>query len=189
MSHPPIASLSPDNPEPFAFLSELCLQMGRRDQAASSARQVLALPARNPLAREAQIRAAELLTKLSTEQPLARPSTPSYPNAALTPPPASAGAKGNRVALVVGNSNYVNAGQLKNPSHDAHLIASTLLKIGFTAVKELYDLALRESRGGASAETRYSRRLSEQSIHRAHGALGWSLAGQQWWAPGAGARW
>jgi uncharacterized caspase-like protein len=55
----------------------------------------------------------------------------------LQPPSA-----GPRIALVIGNSNYVNAGALKNPSNDARLIAGVLRKVGFTEVKELYDLSL-----------------------------------------------
>ncbi len=139
------AALSPENPEAFAFLSEIYLQTGRRDEAASVARQVLALPAHNPLARDAQIRAAERLTKLSLQPSSMRPNPTSAPTPAaapLSPPLANAGVQGQRVALVLGNSNYVNAGQLKNPSNDAHLIAATLRKIGFTDVKELYDLTL-----------------------------------------------
>lgn len=41
---------------------------------------------------------------------------------------------GGRFALVVGNSNYENIGQLANPVNDAVLISSTLEKAGFTVV-------------------------------------------------------
>jgi hypothetical protein len=37
-----------------------------------------------------------------------------------------------RVALVIGNSNYRNAGPLANPTNDARLMAATLLSVGFT---------------------------------------------------------
>src|SRR5215213_9263306 len=39
-----------------------------------------------------------------------------------------------RVALVVGNSNYVALSKLKNPTNDAQLMARTLSGLGFTLV-------------------------------------------------------
>ncbi len=41
----------------------------------------------------------------------------------------------NRVALVIGNSKYVNAVPLPNPANDAHLIASTLRNAGFEVLE------------------------------------------------------
>ena len=77
---------------------------------------------------------------------------------ALDAGPASAG---RRVALVIGNSAYVNAGSLANPANDAAAISATLRAIGFDDVKELHDLdqltfrrALRDFTSAASgAET------------------------------------
>ena len=40
-----------------------------------------------------------------------------------------------RVALVIGNSKYVNAVALPNPANDAHLIASTLRNAGFDVIE------------------------------------------------------
>ncbi|MBZ9721040.1 caspase family protein [Mesorhizobium sp. AD1-1] len=40
-----------------------------------------------------------------------------------------------RVALVIGNSNYVHAVALPNPANDAHLIASTLRNAGFEVIE------------------------------------------------------
>lgn len=40
-----------------------------------------------------------------------------------------------RVALVIGNSNYVHAVTLPNPANDAHLIASTLRNAGFEVIE------------------------------------------------------
>ncbi|WP_192254474.1 caspase family protein [Mesorhizobium silamurunense] len=40
-----------------------------------------------------------------------------------------------RVALVIGNSKYVNAVPLPNPANDAHLIASTLRNAGFEVIE------------------------------------------------------
>jgi len=42
---------------------------------------------------------------------------------------------GKRVALVIGNSKYVNAVALPNPANDAHLIASTLRNAGFEVIE------------------------------------------------------
>ena len=42
---------------------------------------------------------------------------------------------GKRVALVIGNSKYVNAVPLPNPANDAHLIASTLRNAGFEVIE------------------------------------------------------
>ena len=40
----------------------------------------------------------------------------------------------SRIALVVGNSGYVNVPRLSNPANDARLMADTLRKLGFTLV-------------------------------------------------------
>ncbi|TIV65646.1 MAG: hypothetical protein E5V89_27555, partial [Mesorhizobium sp.] len=40
-----------------------------------------------------------------------------------------------RVALVIGNSKYVNAVPLPNPANDAQLIASTLRNAGFEVIE------------------------------------------------------
>jgi uncharacterized caspase-like protein len=47
----------------------------------------------------------------------------------------AATAEGKRVALVIGNSKYVNAVALPNPANDAHLIASTLRNAGFDVIE------------------------------------------------------
>ncbi|PBB65429.1 hypothetical protein CK228_27315 [Mesorhizobium sp. WSM4312] len=47
----------------------------------------------------------------------------------------AATAGGKRVALVIGNSKYVNAVALPNPANDAHLIASTLRNAGFDVIE------------------------------------------------------
>jgi hypothetical protein len=50
---------------------------------------------------------------------------------------ADAFAEGRRVALVIGNSNYTYAGQLKNPANDAKDIATQLQKVGFEVIVQL----------------------------------------------------
>ena len=41
-----------------------------------------------------------------------------------------------RLALVVGNANYVNFGKLRNPANDARAMATTLRKLGFTVIEQ-----------------------------------------------------
>ncbi|WP_245483996.1 MULTISPECIES: caspase family protein [unclassified Mesorhizobium] len=50
-------------------------------------------------------------------------------------PGAALAADANRVALVIGNSKYVNAVPLSNPANDARLIASTLRDAGFDVIE------------------------------------------------------
>jgi uncharacterized caspase-like protein len=45
-----------------------------------------------------------------------------------------------RVALVIGNGAYVNAGDLKNPVNDARAIASVLRRLGFAETTLLENL-------------------------------------------------
>ncbi|VTZ27821.1 Peptidase C14 caspase catalytic subunit p20 (fragment) [Methylocella tundrae] len=55
-------------------------------------------------------------------------------SAALIPPP------GNRVALVIGNSNYREVATLPNPERDAEAVAAAFRKIGFQTVFAERDL-------------------------------------------------
>jgi peptidoglycan hydrolase-like protein with peptidoglycan-binding domain len=62
---------------------------------------------------------------------------------------ANANADGKKLALVIGNDNYVKAEHLDNPVYDAHAIADKLTKLGFKVV-EGYDVTeaqLRETIG------------------------------------------
>src|SRR5215467_13387117 len=45
-----------------------------------------------------------------------------------------------RVALVIGNSNYSRVGPLPNPANDAGAVAGALRRLGFTEVMERHDL-------------------------------------------------
>ena len=47
----------------------------------------------------------------------------------------------NRIALVIGNSDYLNVGKLYNPKNDANDIESVLLKLDFD-VKKVLDAKL-----------------------------------------------
>lgn len=59
--------------------------------------------------------------------------------AALWAPPAAAQDAYRRVALVIGNSNYVSAPALPNPANDAFAMSDSLRRLGFT-VQEGLDL-------------------------------------------------
>jgi len=56
-----------------------------------------------------------------------------------------AGEREKRVALVIGNANYVNAPRLANPVTDARAVADTLRRLGVTVI-EGYDLTFNEMR-------------------------------------------
>lgn len=56
--------------------------------------------------------------------------------------PASAQQAPRRVALVIGNAIYANAGRLANPPNDARLVASALARAGFQIVDGKNDLGL-----------------------------------------------
>ena len=49
-----------------------------------------------------------------------------------------------RVALVIGNSGYAHAGVLKNPESDAKAVAKALRDVGFTDVRERFNMGLGE---------------------------------------------
>ena len=53
---------------------------------------------------------------------------------------------GNRVALVIGNSNYKNAALLPSPVNDAAIVAATLKNAGFDVVETRLDLQAAEMR-------------------------------------------
>ncbi len=72
----------------------------------------------------------------------------SDPDAATRPPPAAPqtpAAIGRRLALVIGNGAYAQAGKLGNPVNDARLIAKNLRSLGFE-VMEGFDLDRRRLR-------------------------------------------
>jgi uncharacterized caspase-like protein len=57
-------------------------------------------------------------------------------------PATDSGSMGGRVALVIGNGNYISpiAPDLKNPKNDAHAVADVLRRLGFRSVIEKHDL-------------------------------------------------
>jgi tetratricopeptide (TPR) repeat protein len=130
----------------YGWRAEILLEKGQATAAIADLRKVLSLPARNLREKEAQIRAAELLSQM-----MPRPASPTIsivapgaqiaPNVASTATPAGGS---RRIALLIGNSSYTNAGILKNPRNDVHILADTLRRIGFGEVIEHYDLGLAE---------------------------------------------
>jgi tetratricopeptide (TPR) repeat protein len=138
--------VEPREAEAYSVRAEINMKSNRWDLAIADLRKVLSLPARNPRDRDAQIKAAELLTQL-TQGP-GRPTTPATQTAEREQTPiqpvvtSSTETAGRRVALVIGNSAYRDVGALRNPSNDARLVAAALRRVGFSDVIEKYDLGL-----------------------------------------------
>ena len=111
-------------------------QKGDTERAVADFRKVLELPA--PL--EADRQRQEIIRAR-----IARLTQPQAPRAMTAPPGPQ------RVALVIGISNYVNASLLKNPKNDATGTAAAFRRLGFSKVVEHYDLT-REQLGKALKE-------------------------------------
>jgi tetratricopeptide (TPR) repeat protein len=108
-------------------------QKGDNERALADFRKVLELPAPTEADRQRQ----EIVRTR-----IARLTQPAPPRAMAAP------AEPQRVALVIGISNYVHASVLKNPQNDAKGTAAALRRLGFSKVVELYDLT-REQMGKA----------------------------------------
>jgi tetratricopeptide (TPR) repeat protein len=138
--------LDPHYAEAYVDRGEIYLKKNQTGSAIADFRKALSLPARQLRERDAQIRAATLLTSLTQNTEPVNPPIPAVTSGAapvpnLAPAPALGGS-GRRVALLIGNSTYANAGVLKNPRNDARILAETLRRIGFSDVVEHYDLGL-----------------------------------------------
>jgi tetratricopeptide (TPR) repeat protein len=88
------------------------------------------------------VAAAESASGRSSASPSSPAGAATVVTAAMTPPAVAAAAEsvneasatnahGPRVALVIGNGQYVNANVLPNPPNDAHAMAGVLREIGF----------------------------------------------------------
>jgi tetratricopeptide (TPR) repeat protein len=106
-------------------------QKGDNERALADFRKVLELPAPGEADRQRQEIVRTRIARLSQPQPPRAAPAPSVPQ---------------RVALVVGISNYTNASILKNPANDAKATAAALRRLGFAKVVEGYDLT-REQMG------------------------------------------
>jgi tetratricopeptide (TPR) repeat protein len=95
---------------------------GDNVRAIADSQKVIELPAPSPADRQRQEVARARIEKLT------------LPNHAASSP--------RRVAMVIGNANYVGAGALVNPGNDARAVAASLRRLGFAEVLEFYDLDL-----------------------------------------------
>jgi cyclophilin family peptidyl-prolyl cis-trans isomerase len=78
-----------------------------------------------------------LPARVSSIDPAPAPSPAGPVSSGPAPLSPIAGAiTGKRVALVIGNSSYINVPRLANPANDAKLAADTLRSLGFTLVGE-----------------------------------------------------
>jgi Flp pilus assembly protein TadD len=94
-----------------------------RERAMADFRAALALPAQEDRGKRAQETARTRLGLLTAADSVAPAPAPT-----MTPGRA---APESRVALVIGNGAYVNAGPLPNPANDARAVAGVLREIGF----------------------------------------------------------
>ena len=107
---------------------------GEQDRAIADYRAILELPAISSTDQQRQEIARQRIARVSQAQR----------GATIVAPP-------KRVALVIGNSAYVNSGNLPNPTNDARSIAEALRRLNFGEVIERYDLS-REAMGQAIKE-------------------------------------
>ncbi len=114
------------------------LKIGELDLARADLAKALELRPDYPEAKAtlAELEQAEgaLKGETATQQVATGPSvsTPAVAVPAVTTPAATP--LGKRVALVIGNSQYVNIGRLDNPVNDAKLISAALREAGFELV-------------------------------------------------------
>ena len=108
-----------------------------KDLAIADYRNVLEQPASTSTDTQRKEIARERIARLTTTQRAVTrgPSTTNIPAP-------------QRVALVIGNSNYLHAGILANPTNDARAMAAILRRVGFAEVMERYDVS-REAMGKA----------------------------------------
>ena len=110
-------------------------QKGDAERALADLRKVLELPA---------VLEADKQRQEIARARIARVAEPPVKRRNVTPRPS----KPQRVALVIGNSQYTHTGLLTNPKNDAAGVAASLRRLGFEQVLELYDLS-REQMGKA----------------------------------------
>ncbi len=119
------------------------------DKALADYRKVLELPALTVTEKQRQELVRQRIARL-TQAPLEADKAAPVPNLEVqhAPTPAEQARRAERVALVIGNSNYAHAAPLSNPKNDAGALAASLRRLGFGEVMELYDLD-REQTGQA----------------------------------------
>ena len=132
--------LTEKNPLAYYNRGKVYERKNDTDRALADYRKVLDLPApsRTDAQRQEVVRqriARQTQTEVRSYTPAPSPA----------PPPA------RRVALVIGNAKYTSVGELINPLNDARGMATSLRRLGFDHVTELYDLS-REKMGRALKE-------------------------------------
>jgi len=128
-------TMQPDNPHFIDTRAHIREVMGDLPGALADFRRAFSLKPSIKLAQEGLERVAAKIAAA----PAATWVGPT-PEKRVTAAP-SAGAPERRVALVIGNSSYKNAGALTNPRRDAETLAVTLRAIGFQTVTLENDLS------------------------------------------------
>ncbi len=119
------------------------------DKALADYRKVLELPAVTITDKQRQELVRQRIARLTETRRGTQVAAPApNPEARQAPAPVEQARAAERVALVIGNSNYAHAAQLPNPKNDAGAVAASLRRLGFGEVMELYDLD-REKTGQA----------------------------------------
>jgi tetratricopeptide (TPR) repeat protein len=126
--------LQPKDPEPLVERGAAYEAKGQIERAILDYRVALALPARFNSERQAHDEARRRLAAIESRK------QPTEPKPVTTSALPTATPTGRRVALVIGNANYVNASQLHNPTNDGRAVAATFRRLGFAEVIERYDL-------------------------------------------------
>jgi tetratricopeptide (TPR) repeat protein len=127
--------LGPKNPEPFVERAAAYEAKGQAEFAIADYRAALTLPATSAMEREAHSEARRRLAAIEGRK---EPARPKLIEAAASQ--ATVTSSGRRVALIIANSNYGNAGRLINPANDGRAIAASFRRLGFAEVIERYDL-------------------------------------------------
>jgi hypothetical protein len=92
--------------------AEISLRNKKLDLVIADLRQVLRLPARRLREWEAQVRAAEMLTSLTSRTEATKPTVQTtITGPAVLGAPAPVFQSGRRIALIIGNSRYATVGE------------------------------------------------------------------------------
>ncbi|HVV93546.1 MAG TPA: tetratricopeptide repeat protein [Hyphomicrobiales bacterium] len=126
----------PDFVAAFVGRGQTFERLGQLDRAAADYRKALSLPSAIDagLAQPAQAVARTRLAAVDAARAKAGSAAAAEPSIAQALA-ARTRAIGKRVALVIGNSGYLNAPELPNPRHDAHDIAAALRQLDFSVIE------------------------------------------------------
>jgi tetratricopeptide (TPR) repeat protein len=127
-------------PLPYYNRGKAYEKKSNTERALADYRKVLDLPVVSNTDTQRQELVRQRIARLTQANRETRTASPSP-----APPPAK------RVALVIGNAKYASVGELINPANDAKGMATSLRRLGFGHIIELYDLN-REKMGRALKE-------------------------------------